>query len=585
MKEILIELIEKNLFDMLPHSITVIDSERNIILGNKAFEEKFGNWDNKKLNEIADKFDTHDINEIIEKTFSEAKPKLAHKSLYDNNGKLSHVVIDLIPLEDKNGKVSHIVCVTNDITEANQWQEEFKLLFERVPSFVSIVDKELNVIKANKRYNESFGEGPGSFAYDSQRKRKTDALSAPASKAFKEKTEQVATQVAFSANGVKNHYIISAFPFQFDQNGNVELVMEIGTDITEINALQEQLSQAHDFYADLIESSADAIIATEKKGKIQIFNQAARDLFEWTLDRKPGIPKLKGFMPKEFYAQADENGIIAKNNELEIITANGRKVPVRFNALELRNKHNVVGKVAFIQDLTEVKRLEEEKRLAEKTAINHTFSVLESNIKKLLNDLRSNIDNYDYLYKNGDSNEKDIGWHRLKQKLTNTYGIVESFVVVAKGYKPKYTPISIKEFIEDMIHEYQDVALDYNVDVVSIIGLNKGEELLFDRFSLDSLIRVLMTNAIDNVIGNKDIKGKVIFTAKIIEDNLLIKLEDNGFNNQENELGNYLESKNEGELKLGMLTLELIVKAIDAEFEINTDKEFFNEFILKIPIK
>lgn len=584
MKEKAEKININELFEIMPQSVCIIDKQRNIVLANKSFERHFGKWQNKNLRDVAERLDSIEVNKSIDEAFKTGKTSNTLKTLYDIKGNLNHLVINLVPTRLNGSTEDYLVCIASNIAEANQWQKEFNLLFERVPCYISVVDKELNVVRANEKFRDTFGEGAGTFAFDALRRRRGDTENNPAARTFEDGEEHISTQVGFTLNGDRSHYIISSFPIAYDEEGKPALVMEIGTDITELNKLQEQLHQAHDFYADIIETSEDAILATARKGKLQIFNEAARRMFNWQQQRKPGIPKIKEFMPRQFYDEPDENGIIAKNLELNVKAPGGEEIPVRFNAFELRNKKQSLGKVAFLQDLREIKRLEKGKQTAEREAINHTFSILENNIIKLTNDQQNNLERFEEVLKSGSKSQTDVAWKRLKQKISNSNTIVDRFVKFAKGYKPKFVSTKINEYAAQLLDEYSDVAQDYDIDVVYKVDV-RPQELLIDKYSFDTLIRVLMTNAIDNVIDNKHIKGKIEFEISNKDDYMIIRCTDNGFSSEPEELKKYFSDEPGGDAKIGMLTLEIIINLLEGNLTIADGREVGSEFEISIPMK
>ena len=48
--------------------------------------------------------------------------------------------------------------MTTDITDVEQVRREYQLLFEQVPCNISIIDRDMRIIKNNKRMKETFGD-------------------------------------------------------------------------------------------------------------------------------------------------------------------------------------------------------------------------------------------------------------------------------------------------------------------------------------------------------------------------------------------------------------------------------------------
>ncbi len=139
--------------------------------------------------------------------------------------------------------------------------------------------------------------------------------------------------------------------------------------ITEEKKLQEELKQANEFLTNLIQHSADGIIAADMKGKIIIYNESAEKLLGYTADEalenvhitqiyKPGVAKdvMKAMRSNNY-------GIVGKMAAKEWIAINkyGEEIPCRISAALIYDRDgNEVASVGIFSDLRERKRMEKE---------------------------------------------------------------------------------------------------------------------------------------------------------------------------------------------------------------------------------
>jgi PAS domain S-box-containing protein len=149
-----------------------------------------------------------------------------------------------------------------------------------------------------------------------------------------------------------------------DFSGKTLGFVEIARDITEKNSLQKELWKTMEYLENIIQSSVDAIVTTNPKGKIILVNRAMEDLV--------GIPreKMVGQPISRFYGQGlDEArrimGILREKGSLKnyetTVVGNGRSVSILTSASLLRDEGgNIVGTLGVFKDLTEKKKLEEE---------------------------------------------------------------------------------------------------------------------------------------------------------------------------------------------------------------------------------
>jgi PAS domain S-box-containing protein len=331
------KISENELLDFLPFGVALIQKDLRLRLANNKFAELTGMKQDASLRTSESRFANTDVILNIKRVFESGEEAVQYVSGSPNEIRTDYNVATFIPLFAQNGDIKEVLCIFHGTAESGHWQKEFNILFEKVPCYISIVDKNLKVLRSNERYRDTFGESHCIFNTEQSKKRGYEYMTSPTVLAFTEGMEQIGAQVGVTKSGEKAHLMISTIPIAKNPDG-VSHVMEIAADITELNQLQEQLHHAHDFYSDLIESSADGIVALTHRGKVQIFNSAARDMLKWSLQRKPGIPKIQELMPKEFFEDYDEDGSIIKNKEFNIVATDGSEIPVRMNAFIIRTK-------------------------------------------------------------------------------------------------------------------------------------------------------------------------------------------------------------------------------------------------------
>jgi len=178
---------------------------------------------------------------------------------------MSFDLVIFSPIYDNEGNVEFVQELTIPQKEINHWENDFNMLFENVPNFISITDKNFNILRANRRMINTFGNIKGKKCYEVYKRRKQICSHCPSTETFETGQVCSSSQIGITATGDKAYYMMTSVPIAFNNDGEVIQVMEINSDITEINKLQEQMNFLHDFYGNLIENSSEAIIAIDKK--------------------------------------------------------------------------------------------------------------------------------------------------------------------------------------------------------------------------------------------------------------------------------------------------------------------------------
>jgi len=572
---------QKDLIDLLPFGVAVIGKDLALKLINKKFGEVTDLVLEESLSTSDSNFASTEVIMNIKRVFETGEESMQYISGLSGELKSEYLVANLIPLFGENGDVNEMLIILHSTSESGNWQKEFNMLFEKVPCYISIVDKNLNVLRANERYRDTFGDVHSIFNTEQAKRRGYEYANSPTVLAFTEGYEQIGSQVGITKSGEKAHLMISSIPLSRNEEG-VQHVIEIAADITELNQLQEQLHHAHDFYSDLIESSADGIVALTHKGKVQIFNLAARDMLKWSQSRKPGIPKIQEMLPADFFGDYDEDGRIINDMEYILTAADGSEVPVKMNAFIIRTKKNVMGRVAFMQDLRKIKELEKEKKKLEQEAVATTFVSLENNIELLLREQQKNLDAYGELRKTATTEELDHAWAILRKKFDLKNRIIQTFVNFAKGYKPKIVTGNLAKLVSKSVDEFRDLA-NYNQVHINLNSAGDLSKIKIDEYSIESLLLILVSNAIDSASAN-GANGRLEIAVGCIDNKLIMEVVDNGPIIPQNTLANYFKIKDSRETKMGMLTASMITNLLDGKIVARSDSKIGNSFRIELPL-
>lgn len=140
--------------------------------------------------------------------------------------------------------------------------------------------------------------------------------------------------------------------------------LEISRDITEKIALEKELWRTKEYLENIIQSSVDAIVTTNPKGKIILVNRAMEELVGIPRSEMIGQPIAKFYdqgidEARKIMAILREKGDL-KNYETTLV-GKARAIPILTSASLLRDESGgIVGTLGVFKDLTEKKKLEEE---------------------------------------------------------------------------------------------------------------------------------------------------------------------------------------------------------------------------------
>jgi len=348
------EWFYKELFEQIPFNIAVINRDYDIIGANSSFGEYFGPWKGKKCYNVYKRLDSPCIGCNALLAFQDGKPRVSDESGIDQYGHEAHYVVHIAPIrKDKNGPIEYIVEMSRDVIETRKWQMAYQVLFERVPCYITVIDRNFKIVRANENFRDNFGDVLGQQCYEVYKKQKTKCTNCPAAKTFKDGQVHHSQQVGIKKGGEKAHYMLTTSPLGRNVK-DVAHVIEISTDITTTKKLEEEMLEAERLaavgqtVAGLAHSIKNILMGLEggmyilgkglNKDNKQMLNHG-KDMLERNLNKttslvrdfldfaKGRLPVLKMTDPNLLVIEIiDLYKEIAENNNVKLVADTDRKI-------------------------------------------------------------------------------------------------------------------------------------------------------------------------------------------------------------------------------------------------------------------
>lgn len=240
--------IYKKYFDSVPSYLTIQDKSFHLLEANQKFKNDFGEIEGRYCYQVYKNRSEKCEVCPVEKTFRDGQPHSSEEKIKTRDGNEVWVIVNTSPIYDENGNIISVMEMSTDITDAKNLQDQlrssqkkYQLLFEEVPCFISIQDKDLKIIEANRMHREAFGTSYGSMCYKVYKHRNTKCEPCIIQQAFNDGKIHSQEEVVTSQDNKRMNVMVYAAPIK-DGNGNVENVIEMSTDITEIRQLQDKLA-------------------------------------------------------------------------------------------------------------------------------------------------------------------------------------------------------------------------------------------------------------------------------------------------------------------------------------------------------
>ena len=119
-------------------------------------------------------------------------------------------------------------------------EKRYIQLFNESPSYITIQDRDLNIVETNRIFKAHFDFKPGMTCHEIYKGRQAPCPECPVEKTFKDGKSHTAEMDVVLRDGSLKNIIIQTSAIQDDQ-GNITHVMEMSTDVTMIHELQDHL--------------------------------------------------------------------------------------------------------------------------------------------------------------------------------------------------------------------------------------------------------------------------------------------------------------------------------------------------------
>ncbi|BBO69312.1 histidine kinase [Desulfosarcina alkanivorans] len=150
--------------------------------------------------------------------------------------------------------------------------------FNELPYFVSIHDRDCTVLAANSTYNRYLGNRLHQNSWGLYAGRRGTRSGCPVGRTLKNETVLTTRALVRYASGAQVPVTVHTAPI-YDNDGHVELVIEIFAGTKEIERLAEESRHTHQRYEQLFNAVPSSIVVLDRRFRINAVNRRFRENF------------------------------------------------------------------------------------------------------------------------------------------------------------------------------------------------------------------------------------------------------------------------------------------------------------------
>ena len=310
-------------------------------------------------------------------------------------------------------------------------------------------------------------------------------------------------------------------------------------DITHRKQLERELHETNDFMKLLIESSPYAIIATDIKGNIIVFNRAAEELLRYKAEDvlekihitqlyPPGVAKevMKKLRSPDYGGEGKFTG-----SEFKVVDRRGKEIPIHLSTAIVYQDGQEVASIGIFTDLRPRLVMEQELQETHLQLIQleklRSLGEMAAGVAHEINNPLGGILIYASLLMEGlvsdDAKREDLG--RIIQEATRCKEIVRSLLEFARQSGPKLELTDVNRAITDGLHFLENQATFHNIEIIKELDPSIPP-LWGSAGQLKQVFLNIMVNAADAMHGRGVLTIKTFFARD--GDKVAIEFSDTG---------------------------------------------------------
>ncbi len=459
---------------------------------------------------------------------------------------------------------------------------DYQQIFQALPCFLSVQDREFRVLDANERFRRHFGDFEGRYCYQVYKQRSEPCEVCPVARTFRDGERHESEEEIRTLAGDELVVLVHTKPVLNDA-GEIVAVMEMSTDITHIKNLQKLLTRSQRRYHTLFDDIPCYVSIQDEELNIIEANQTFVQDFGSVLGRKCYEAYKHRGSPCEPcpVQQTLEDGLRHTREEL-VTSMDGRQRNVLVTTAPIRDGNGPITAVMEMSaDITQVRELED--RL---TQLGLLIGSVSHSLKGLLNGLGGGAYLVNTGFAKGDDARVRKGWATVQRNADRIKAMVSDILYYAKDRVPSWEPLDAGEVAWDVVTMLEARAQELMVGLSLEAGPDAGG-LEGDPQAMRALLANLVENSLDACRLDGAKSGHRV-TVRVGDDagRVRFEVEDDGIGmdreTREKAFSLFFSSKGTG-TGLGLFISNKIARAHGGEIKVESTPGVGTKFTVRLP--
>ncbi|MFH2220280.1 MAG: PAS domain S-box protein [Pseudomonadota bacterium] len=144
----------------------------------------------------------------------------------------------------------------------NRQKDEYQQLFEQVPCYITVHDRDLKLLRYNQQFIREFHPQPGDYCYKVYKGRTEICEICPVLKTFEDGDSHYSEETGIKADGSTSHWLVQTSPIK-DADDEIVAVMEMNIDITIRKLLEEEIRRSEAKYRSIFNNIPEPVFVLD----------------------------------------------------------------------------------------------------------------------------------------------------------------------------------------------------------------------------------------------------------------------------------------------------------------------------------
>lgn len=491
----------------------------------------------------------------------------------------------IIDLERQNAACQIIEGFSSVLADASNEIDMDSGLFNELPCLVSIHNRYLEIVSANNLFKERLGDAVGKNSFDIYSDRNSPGNACPVQRTFQTGRGQRSKETFIGRDGEEIPVTVYTAPIP-GKDGNIDLVLDISVDMTELKRLQDELSTAQLKYQRLFDEAPCYITVQNPDFTIAEVNRRFKEDFI----RPSGGTCFNTYKHRD--VPCDECPVRetfrdGQSHQLETVvtTENGEHKNVIVWSAPIRDVYgNIVQVMEMSTDITEIRRLQDHL-----TSLGIMLGSMSHGVKGMLTALDGGIYRLESGLRKNDRERVDDATRVLKTMAGRIKKMVLDILYYAKSRELELEVVDASSFLRETAQIVNQKASTVGVEYIQDIADDIGTVML-DSSAMSAALVNFLENAVDaceSKVGAENLH--IGLSAEREADRVKISIFDNGMGmdreTAEKIFTLFFSSKGKRGTGIGLFISSQTIRQHGGEIQVESEPGEGTRFTVYLPLQ